>query len=233
MHAMHRFVRVHSLNNLSRYLWIIATLLVCAVWILYGSNATSKRIRYAFADTFDIRNASASELVLVGSQYFDSGKARMYDIERAQILFDRALSRDPTIPFAHHQLARIAFLRGDFYSALRLIDAEIALPGGPKSPSSYYIRGLIEGYMGAYNDSAHSYEEYLTFDPHNWAAINDYAWVLLKANRPKDAAGATASGLVLFPTNPWLLNTNATALYEVGDKEHARIQIMKAREAVQ
>jgi hypothetical protein len=63
--------------------------------------------------------------------------------------------------------------------------------------------------------------------------MNDYAWVLLKNNQPREAATVTTNGLVYSPNNPWLLSTNATALYESGDVAQARIQIAAASTAVQ
>ena len=156
----------------------------------------------------------------------------LYDINRAQYMYEAAHRLSDTLPFVHHQLARIAFLRGDFPTAMRYIDEEIALPGGPKSPSSFYIRGLIEGFAGMYTDSAIDYEKYLRFDPNNWAAVNDYAWVLLKGNRPKEAEAVIARELPFYPTNPWLLNSHATALYEMGRAGEARVEIEKARDVL-
>ena len=87
--------------------------------------------------------------------------------------------------------------------------------------------------MGIYDSAAKDYEYFLKFDPHNWAAINDYAWVLLKAGRAKEAAKATEEGLKYFPNNPWLLNSSAIALYEVGDLQKARTRALHAWETVQ
>ncbi len=75
--------------------------------------------------------------------------------------------------------------------------------------------------MGDYTDAATDYNHFLQFDPNNWAALNDYAWVLLKANRPQDAEEVTARGLARYPANAWLLNSNSIALYEMGDMKDA------------
>jgi tetratricopeptide (TPR) repeat protein len=83
-----------------------------------------------------------------------------------------------------------------------------------------------------YTDSAIDYEKYLRFYPQNWAGVNDYAWVLMKANRPREAEAVTARELPFYPTNPWLLNSNATALYEMGRTKDAYAQILKARDAL-
>ena len=122
--------------------------------------------------------------------------------------------------------------KGDFEKAIARINAEINLPGGPITPSSYYIRGLIEGYMGDYAASAKDYEKYLESDPHNWAALNDYAWALLKGQKFEEAADVTARGLVYFPDNAWLLNSSATAFFELGRYDEALAQARKAQSAV-
>ena len=122
---------------------------------------------------------------------------------------------EPSHPSVHHQLARIAFLRGDFFTALSLIHHQIALHGD-NLPNSYYIRGLIEGYAGLYEKAVLDYEHYLTYDPDNWAAINDYAWVLLKDGKAETALTALEHGLEYHPDNAWLLNSKATALFELG-----------------
>ena len=164
---------------------------------------------------------TASRAAEYGTKHFDAQQYRSYDIQVAEHFYKEAAALDPQYPYVYHQLARIAFLRGEFDDALALINKQISLHGDT-APKSYYIRALIEGYGGDYAAAAKDYEHYLTFAPVSWAAHNDYAWVLLKANRPQDAVKVTTDGLVYFPNNPWLLNTNATALYETGDLAGAR-----------
>ncbi len=103
---------------------------------------------------------------------------------------------------------------------------------GDAAPNSYYVRALIEGYMGDYENSARDYEHFLRFDPINWATLNDYAWVLLKAERFSDAAEISARGLVDFPDNPWLLNSHAIALFELGRYPEALSAAQKASREV-
>ncbi|HEY4526731.1 MAG TPA: tetratricopeptide repeat protein [Candidatus Paceibacterota bacterium] len=167
-----------------------------------------------------------------GERHFDGQDVHNYDIGRAAKYFRKAAALDPSLLYVHHQLARIAFLHGDFGTAMAQIDTQIALHG-KETPNSYYVRGLIEGYMGDYASAAEDYEEFLKVDPHNWAAVNDYAWVLLKDNRPQEAADATEKALVFFPENPWLLNSSAIALYEIGDIEKAHERVQKAWDHVQ
>ena len=68
--------------------------------------------------------------------------------------------------------------------------------------------------------------------PTNWAALNDYAWVLLKAGEHERARDAALRGLEYFPENAWLLNSLAIALYELGEYEDAHDASQKAATAV-
>lgn len=162
-----------------------------------------------------------------GRKHFDEADASSYDLDRAGRFFSLAAQKDPSLPYVYHELARLAFLRGDFNQALALIDIQI-VNQGDTTPNSYYVRGLIEGYMGRYDDSINDYKHFLRFDPNDWAGINDCAWVLLKANRYQEAADMTTKALQLFPNNPWLLSTNATARYRLGDVVGAKDSIAKA-----
>ncbi|RJQ35261.1 hypothetical protein C4568_01420 [Candidatus Parcubacteria bacterium] len=167
-----------------------------------------------------------------GTQHMDGEDPRHYDIQAAETFLKQAVKLDPNLLYVHHQLARVAFLKGDFSTALFHINLQIQ-KHGKDTPNSYYVRGLIEGYMGDYASAAEDYEKFLKVAPYNWAAINDYAWVLLKDERFEEAARATEEGLKHFPENPWLLNSSAIALYEIGDIEKAHERVQKAWAQVQ
>jgi tetratricopeptide (TPR) repeat protein len=162
-----------------------------------------------------------------GERHFNASDPGAYNVGLAEYFFWQAEALDPKIPYLFHEIARIDFLKGNFNKALAEITVQIE-GQGDKTPNSYYVRGLIEGYMGDYDAAATDYEYFLKFDPNNWAGLNDYSWVLLKANRPHDAYLATTRGLKVFPDNPWLLNSNAIALYETGDLKDAKVQAQKA-----
>src|SRR5262249_24240357 len=127
-------------------------------------------------------NPSTEQAFALGELHFDSGHPNDYDITRAQYFFSFVRDHDPNYPYFYHQLARIAFLRSDFVVALSDINLQIILHGDSE-PNSYYVRGLIEGYMGDYTDSATDYRRFIAVSPSNWAATNDLAWVLLKDNK--------------------------------------------------
>jgi tetratricopeptide (TPR) repeat protein len=163
---------------------------------------------------------SSEKAYAYGNRHFNAQTPLFYDIERAKYFYAEAYALDPLQPYIHHQRARIAFLEGRFAAAMALIDEQIHL-FGTTTPNSYYVRGLIEGFIGQYDAAASDYETYLSFDPHNWAALNDYIWVLLKAERVEKAREVAAYALVFFPDNPWLLNSHAIALFETGEVEPA------------
>ena len=195
--------------------------------LLFGANPMLVRLQ---EDLSLFLMPTAERSYSYGERHFGSQYSVSYDLERALYFFKETLRRDSNHPLAYHQLARIAFLQGDFARALRLIEIQIRYHPGA-TISSYYVKALIEGYMGEYEASARDYQVFLSSHPTNWAALNDYAWVLLKAERAHEAVVATARGLSFFPDNPWLLNTNAIALHEIGYTEAARDQARKAVQA--
>ena len=205
---------------------------VLVVVILFGVGLLFKP-QYAssmYEEVTFVINPTAERGLLYGSKHFDSGQAENYDLVRAERFLRKAYEADPEYPFVRHQLARIEFLKGNFIAALRHIEAEIKTN---PNPSSYYVRGLVKGYLEDYAGAAKDYETYLHTDPRNWAGINDYAWVLLKADRPRDALVAVDWGLLYWSDNAWLLNNKATAHFELGQFTLAEEAVQHAALAVQ
>ncbi len=205
-----------------KLLYTYAAVLVIAICISYFGA-----LRYAYEVQSVRLFPDAGRAFAYGERYFNAKNRNDYNIDRAEYFFGKAADIDVTTPYLFHELARIAFLKGDFEVAMALINSQIDLMGD-SAPNSYYIRALIEGYKGDYVASAEDYKYFLKFQPTNWAAVNDYAWVLLKAGKAKEASDATARALEWFPENPWLLNTHATARYELHDYEGALLSAQKA-----
>jgi tetratricopeptide (TPR) repeat protein len=201
---------------------VLGILIICIVWAHMG------RI---YEDVTFLVNPTADRAYNYGIHHFSEQYPKDYDLNRADYFFTQAARLNREQPYVYHELARIAFLRGNFPLALEYIDTQISIHGDTEA-NSYYVRGLIEGFAGDYIDAIADYKLFLQFDPHDWAAINDYSWVLLKAGRSAEAASATTDALKYFPTNPWLLNSNATALYEIGDIKGAYASIQRADVAV-
>ena len=173
---------------------------------------------------------SSERAYAYGAYHFDARDAHVYDLNRAESFFYRARNIDPQLPLVEHQLARIAFLRGDFFTALQRVDTELSRD--KPAASSYYLRGLIKGFMEDYDGAALDYKKYIESDPTNWAATNDLAWVFLKANRPQDALEAINNIIDGWPHNPWLLNSKAIALSELGRNAEALVSAKAAETEV-
>ena len=127
--------------------------------------------------------------------------------------------------WAHHQLARIYFVRGDFNTALTYIDRETK--DYPDNLNAYYIKGLILGFMNN-NHEAIDVFKYYTSQTHTWAGHNDLAWLQFRTG---DYAGALATidkVMGTYTDNVWLLNTRAICLHNLNRDKEAKIDIDKA-----
>ena len=207
--------------------------IIAAGTVLLAAFLLTPYILNGWENTMMRLEPSAERAYAYATRHFDARNSSvMYDIDRAELLYKEAIALDAAHALAYHQLARIAFLRGGFYKALGLIDASIVLQGEPINPSSYYVRGLILGFMGRYDEAAQNFEVFLAKYPSNWAAVNDYAWALLKAERAREVVDVVGKALENSPTNPWLLNTYAIALYETGAYTDALLAAQKAKATV-
>jgi tetratricopeptide (TPR) repeat protein len=224
-----KFTALKKNPNHKNIIPLVLAALGCAVLLTVNTPA-GLAIQEAYERAALTVAPSGTRAFAYGERHFDAQNPSEYDVNRAYALFVQALKLDPTLAYVHHEIARIHFLRGDFGDALAQIDIQIE-QHGDSTANSYYVRALIEGYMGDYADSANDYAHFLQFDPHDWAGLNDYAWVLLKAGRFADAASTTAAGLQDFPDNPWLLNSNAIALYEEGHIAEAQLPAQQAAAA--
>src|SRR3989344_3285610 len=164
----------------------------------------------------------------MGNRYFGGGA---YDVDRAQGYFEKSLEIDPKIAGAHYQLARIYFIRGDFYTALNEINKEIELY--PDFKRSYYVRGLIYGYAKQPDKATADFKEFLKWKPESWAGHNDLAWVYFMKGDYKNSAETAREGLVSSPNNVWLLNSLGVALLNEGKLTEAKEALTKAQTAAE
>jgi tetratricopeptide (TPR) repeat protein len=196
------FQRIRIKNYISSHILALAVLITLLLIVVYFMLLRLPvPIKNMYEDISFAMAPSGQKAFAYGEEHFNAKDPSEYDIDRASRFFQAAVRLDPTLPYVHHEIARIYFLHGDFGNAMQQIDIQIAQEG-ERTANSYYIRGLIEGYMGDYAASANDYEHFLKFDPRNWAGLNDYAWVLLKAGRIKDAFFATSKGLIAFRIIP-------------------------------
>lgn len=223
-------VRAHTLLmrmwQKSHTLWLLG-----AVVFFVGVYALRPYLQIAYEDVLYVFAPTAERAYTYGEWHFSESVASTYDLPRAEYFLIQAAHKNPNLPYVYHELARIEFLRGNFTEAMRYINIQIARQGAA-TPNSFYIRALIEGYMGKYEESAADYQYFLAYDPHNWAAANDCAWVLIQAGNIAQARSITEKALIDAPDNPWLLTMYATELYQLGDQKRAKEVIAHAAHTV-
>ncbi|KKS38293.1 MAG: hypothetical protein A3G49_02530 [Candidatus Sungbacteria bacterium RIFCSPLOWO2_12_FULL_41_11] len=159
--------------------------------------------------------------VNIGNYYFNVGGKGDYDLARAEKFFRYALFLNSRVPDAWHELARIDFLRGDFAGALEKINKQIALHGD-LFMASFYIRGLINGYAGNFDEAERDFKKFLEWDKTNWAVHNDLAWIYFQKGDYKKTEEIARAGLEFNRGNIWLLISLGVALLNQEKKEEAR-----------
>ncbi len=127
--------------------------------------------------------------------------------------------------WANHQLARIAFVSGDFPVAMKHIDEEIA--NYPDNLNAYYIKGLILGFTANSNEAIKTFE-YYTSKTWTWAGHNDLAWLYFKIGDYENALRTIDKIYAQYPNNIWILNTRAISLYNLKRYKEAKIDIDNA-----
>jgi tetratricopeptide (TPR) repeat protein len=167
-------------------------------------------------------NDAALQLA-IGNYYFGGGA---YNTEKAEKHYREALELDQQLQGPHYQIARIYFVRGDFYPALKEINRELELH--PDFKRSYYVRGLIYGYSDMLSEAEADFIEFLKWKPDSWAGNNDLAWIYFQGGKYKEAAEAARAGLKIAPDNAWLLNALGVALLNEGKLVEARKSLTAA-----
>lgn len=127
--------------------------------------------------------------------------------------------------WANHQLARIAFVSGDFPTAMKHIDEEIS--NYPDNLNAYYIKGLILGFTANSNEAIKTFE-YYTSKRITWAGHNDLAWLYFKIGDYENALKTIDKIYIQYQNNIWILNTRAISLYNLKRYKEAKIDIDNA-----
>lgn len=218
-------------------LFLILSVIVVGVLAVYvfssSSQSDSSGLAYYRERVEFALNPTADRAFEFGMRHFNAGvNPAAYNLGHAEYFLKAALSIDPSYPYANQQVARILFLKGNFSAAIPYINQEISVQGD-RNPSAYYIRGLIRGYQGAYRGAAEDFEHYIQLNPTVWAAYNDHAWTIMKTGDYAKAVEVLLTGLERFPSNAWILNSFAIALYETGDTAGAHAAALRARDAVE
>lgn len=188
----------------------------------------------ALAITLDRHDAPL--LMEIGSNYFGAtiiGRAvQRYNPALAARAYRKALAIEPGTLWGHYQLARIAFAKGDFATALTEVNAELA--ANPENLRALYVRGLIYGYRNLPGDLALAeadLDRFTRWAPTEWAGYNDLAWILNKEGKYADAEAVITRAFANVPQgaqNPWLLNELGVARLNAGDAAGAHAAFASA-----
>lgn len=197
-------------NDSMQRKWIVAAL--CVVGFLM------------FIVTF--HTSLARGFLYLGNGFF--GGVLPYNLSLAEVSYTVALALDENVPDVWHQRARISFLDGNFPQARERINTQLTLHGDGLM-ASYYIRGLINGYDKRYKEAEEDFSRFLVWDPSNWAANNDLAWIYFAQGKFAEAEARSREGLLYNDTNPWLLTMHGMSLFNLGQKEEAQRELTKAK----
>ena len=189
-------------------------------WQKYHSPAAS--LTLAYRDT--------KLLMQLGNYYFGGG---VYDLDKSERAYKKALRAEPGILWGHYQIARILFVGGEHNAAIDEINKELA--ANPENLRSLYVRGLIYGYRGQAGDLAKAeadFQRFTLWAPSEWAGYNDLAWILSKQGKYKEAKETIKRALSEIPEsadNPWLWNAFGVAELNLKEYKNAAISFKKAK----
>jgi len=177
-------------------------------------------------------NKDAARAMAVGDYYFNGGA---YNLDFAERAYTNALVIDPESPFGHHQLARIAFIKGNFAVAVDEIEKELKL--NPDNPNAYYVRGLINGYRGQYAAAANDFSRFIEKVPSQWAGYNDLAWIQTKLGNFEGVKKTIFLAFERLPKeknrNPWLWISLGVAFLNTGEYNKSEEALTTAERIVE
>ena len=223
---MHNFLRSIKTNVVSLTVAVVAVVIFIVGYVLFSSPDRGMMVwSYTHLDAFavSISPRDAQLRFAIGDYYFGNGA---YDLKKAERYFRDAVVLDPRLEVSHYQLARIYFINSNFSSALAEVNTEINL--FPDFKRSYYVRGLIYGYMNKPDKAVSDFKTFLEWKPESWAGHNDLAWVYFMKGDYKNSAKTAREGLVYSPNNVWLLNSLGVALLNMKNLDEAEKTLTKA-----
>lgn len=148
----------------------------------------------------------------LGNIFFGSIKP-LYNVKFAQVLFRHAAY--PILPirppmYAHYQLSRVYFIQGKLNDALE--EARKELEAYPKNIQTYYILGLVNGYMNRTYEAIDAFTYYIDAYPETWAGRNDKAWLQFRLGDIDGALETMQPIITRYPETPWVQNTYCALL---------------------
>lgn len=168
----------------------------------------------------------ADALIRKGNYYFNGGA---YDLPKAVRYYRAALFLKPDNFLARYQLSRIYFINGKFDAAMTEIVKTISIR--PDYGKAYYMKGLIDGYTNKLDAAEADFKQVLDIgklDAGGWAVFSDLSWIQFRMGHYEDVEQTALRGLVLYPNNPWLLNSLGLAMMNLNKKSEAKIAFERA-----
>jgi tetratricopeptide (TPR) repeat protein len=181
-------------------------LVVCAGYLLWG--------KFSF---------------VIGTHFF--GKTPyLYNVNLANFFFKQSAYPilGKPVPYAHYQLSRTYFIKGDL--SLALVEAKKELDVFPENTRTYYIIGLTYAYLNMEEQAIAAFQTFIEWKPESWAARNDKAWLEFRIG-DIDAALETISPVTHLTDNAWVQNTYGVLLMNKGRYLEAKLAFANAKAA--
>ncbi len=167
----------------------------------------------------------------IGNTFFGDVPV-LYNVNLASFFF--FLSSHPFVSkppqFAYYQLARTEFIKGDLYRALD--DATFELSLYPENMRTYYMLGLINGYLDKEEEAIKNFQTFIGWKPDTWAARNDKAWLEFRIGKIDDAL-KTIEPVIKQTDNAWVQNTYGVLLMNKKRYAEAKIAFQYAKVAAE
>lgn len=232
------------MNHLSKILaknflavWLLVAITIILVFVS-NQNTLANFVwqKYRWPQAALLLNRSDTDLAMfIGNYYFNGVVGGgQYNSDVAKKAFEKAVSINPKILWGHYQLARIYFVKGNFYKALEEINKELEF--NPENLRSLYVRGLIYGYRNQAGDLLKAEADFRRFTfwaPKEWAGYNDLAWVLSKQGKYVEAEKTISAAFKEIKDaqgNPWLWNALGVAQLNLRKYSGAADSFKKAKE---
>lgn len=165
----------------------------------------------------------------VGNLFFGKMPS-LYNVTLAQFFFARSsypfIGKTP--PYAHYQLSRTYFIKGELSNAL--LEAHEELKKFPENKRTHYILGLTYAYLNMENQAILEFSKFIEWKPESWAARNDKAWLEFRIGKIDDAI-ATIEPVTHLTNNPWVQNTYGTLLMNKKRYQKAKQALLYAQAA--
>lgn len=170
-------------------------------------------------------------LMTIGGFTFGNKKTIFYSLPIATFAYTKAAEMNSPFPFSNYQLGRIAFIKGDFETALTYFEKELAFY--PHTTKTYYMLGLTLGYMHREKEGIEMFSRYIENTTDTWASYNDKAWLQFRIGDVDGALATIEEVVQVQPYNPWIANTYGVLLMNKKRYKEAEDSFLKGRERLE